>query len=217
MPIPTHRIECTTKAFRTTCQDCNEDVWFFKCSCGSMVFFNALGFPWQIHFCKSAEIRERLELLQDIERYSVDEIYKLITEHEKKYHTEVSDEILEMIENVIGKRKYNFRTETVEVNEELDVVDGKVMEYNREVNLAKRFGYDVSSPFTSGLMGSIGQGQFGEIKIRQNPNNKNISKEFVVIVKKGTKIKKGDFILGNVEVVLHAKGKVWMLTSFNTI
>lgn len=212
MPVPTHKLSCTTKAFPTSCPDCGSNVWYFSCNCGSKVYFDTLGFPWPEHICKDREIRETLELLHDVERYSIDEIYNLIVKHEKKFETEMSDNILEIIESVIGKRKYDFVSEEVLCDESIDVVDGKVMEYNRNVNLHKKFGYDEGSPFSFGLLGDLGKNKYGEIVIRQSPNEKNVSKEFRVLIMKGYKISKGESILGIVEIAKHSKGKCWILT-----
>ena len=63
MSIPTHSINCYTKAYQTTCQDCNQSIWFFSCTCGSKVFFDDLGSPWTIHICQNLKIKEAIELM----------------------------------------------------------------------------------------------------------------------------------------------------------
>lgn len=49
MAIPTHREDCTTRTWRTTCPDCKQTVYFLCCTCGSKVFFDTLGYPWPLH------------------------------------------------------------------------------------------------------------------------------------------------------------------------
>jgi len=49
MAIPTHREDCTTRTWRTTCPDCKQTVYFLCCTCGSKVFFDSLGYPWPLH------------------------------------------------------------------------------------------------------------------------------------------------------------------------
>jgi hypothetical protein len=217
MSVPTHQSECSTKIFVTKCPDCNSEVYFFSCSCGSKVFFEDVGYPWPIHYCKKRELREIIEILKDIERYTDDEIAEVIINYEKAYDVEVPKAIMEIIEFHIGKRKYPFKVEKIEIDESIHDLDGKIMEYRKEVNLYKKFGYNKSSPFTKGLLGDLSSDEYGEITIRQNPNNKNISKEFRVLIKKGYKIYQGDYILGQLKVLKHSKGKVWVLIKHKCI
>jgi hypothetical protein len=51
MPVPGHRDDCSSKLWRTRCPNCRKTVFFFSCSCGSRVFFDAPGDPWPRHEC----------------------------------------------------------------------------------------------------------------------------------------------------------------------
>ena len=47
--VPTHGPWCETTAWPTNCPQCGVRVFFFRCTCGSAVFFDRLGHPWPIH------------------------------------------------------------------------------------------------------------------------------------------------------------------------
>ena len=46
-----HGTWCNSVTWRTKCRFCREQVFFFKCDCGSGVFFDELGPAWPIHDC----------------------------------------------------------------------------------------------------------------------------------------------------------------------
>ena len=47
--VPTHGPGCETTTWPTDCPTCGQPVFYFSCTCGSGVFFDALGPPWPIH------------------------------------------------------------------------------------------------------------------------------------------------------------------------
>ena len=47
--VPTHGPWCATTAWPTNCPQCGLRVFFFRCTCGSAVFFEQLGHPWPTH------------------------------------------------------------------------------------------------------------------------------------------------------------------------
>lgn len=52
MSVLTHGVGCRTHTFPTKCRRCGDAVFFFRCSCGSRVFFDKLGWPWPEHDCE---------------------------------------------------------------------------------------------------------------------------------------------------------------------
>lgn len=76
MPVPTHDPSCRTKVWDTSCPRCGEHVFFFLCSCGSKVFFDALGHPWPQHndTCLAIRIHE----LRESERLSLDDVEQIV-------------------------------------------------------------------------------------------------------------------------------------------
>ena len=51
MAVPSHGIGCKTKTYPTTCPECEQDVFFFSCTCGSRVFFDCIEPEYIEHFC----------------------------------------------------------------------------------------------------------------------------------------------------------------------
>ena len=49
---------CNTVTFKTKCPGCRDSVFFFRCDCGSRVFFDELGSPWPIHDCDTSWTRK---------------------------------------------------------------------------------------------------------------------------------------------------------------
>ena len=47
----THGSWCNTNTSPTRCKYCQENVFYFTCDCGSKVFFEELGHPWNEHNC----------------------------------------------------------------------------------------------------------------------------------------------------------------------
>lgn len=52
MPVPTHKPGCRTLHFRPAhCDNCNQAVTYWACSCGSKVLFDETEGPWVKHGC----------------------------------------------------------------------------------------------------------------------------------------------------------------------
>ena len=47
-----HGPQCNAVTWPTKCPGCSDRVFFFRCDCGSKVFFDDLGPPWPIHDCE---------------------------------------------------------------------------------------------------------------------------------------------------------------------
>ena len=52
-----HGPRCNSVTWPTKCRDCNERVFFFRCDCGSGVFFDELGGSWPLHDCDTSWTR----------------------------------------------------------------------------------------------------------------------------------------------------------------
>lgn len=54
MPVPTHRPDChTEKYFKTKCQFCGKQIFFWSCTCGSRLFFETRDPDWIKHDCRN--------------------------------------------------------------------------------------------------------------------------------------------------------------------
>ena len=51
MPVPSHGLFCQSRVFPISCWYCDQRIHILRCSCGSTVLFDALGWPWPLHRC----------------------------------------------------------------------------------------------------------------------------------------------------------------------
>jgi len=51
MSVPTHGPFCQTLIYDTVCWSCQEEIYVFQCSCGSVVLFDECNPPWPKHVC----------------------------------------------------------------------------------------------------------------------------------------------------------------------
>jgi hypothetical protein len=215
MPIPTHSLSCTTRAFKTNCPHCKETVFYFSCSCGSKVFFNELGYPWEKHDCEEYRYIKQVALIKNIDRLSTEEIYKIILQNDKANGKEMEQKVWDFIEYIIGKRKSKFTYTIVPPLTEYTEVSGIVMSFDKPINIFKRLGYDESNEFAIKLLGSIGKEKWAFAKIRTKPNRAYDCLEFEVLIPinklKAKPIRLNDLIIGTAKPVKHAKGIFWEL------
>jgi hypothetical protein len=177
MSIPTHSSDCVTKIFKTNCPDCNSKVFFFSCNCGSKVYFESIGDPWPQHFCRNHEIKFAIDLVRNSDRMKDSEIIKLIEDHSKKIGRQLSEELWDIIENELGKRKKPFNF--TEISCDIDIVgfSGRIIEINKSINFYKRLGLDKTAPFSFDFLGEFRNGNYYEIKLRDNPDKNNHSRQ----------------------------------------
>lgn len=198
MSVPTHSSDCVTKTFRTNCPDCNSKVFSFSCNCGSKVYFESLGDPWPQHLCRNREIKFGIDLVRNSERMKDSEIIKLIEDHSKKSGKKLSEELWDIIENELGKRKKPFNFTEVSCDIDIEGFSGRIMEINKSINFYKRLGLDKTAPFSSDFLGEFKNGNYYEIILRDNPDKNNHSRQitFYAEVKllKNISLKIGDVI-----------------------
>jgi hypothetical protein len=221
MPIPTHNYTCLTKAFRMECPECSAEVWFFSCTCGSKIFFNDLGHPWEQHICRKYFLAEQIKLIQNSDRLSDDEIYQLITKSEKKSGRIVDTATEEILESIIGKRRFPLKINECLPSEDSSDFAGKVMELNTQINIFKKFGYDPTNILSVKLLGRIGQEKWALAKIRTKSDMRNECLEYEVLLSseylRKNPFRKGDIIAGILDVVSHSKGIFWKLNDHKVI
>lgn len=215
MSHPFHDSSCTSLAFEMPCPACKEPVFYYKCSCGSKIFFNEPGYPWEIHNCDEYRITKELELMLDIDRLSKDEIYEEIVKHEKRFDTPMGDKLLEIIENFLGRRNSKLIIQAQFPEEKRVEVSGKIIEFNRDINILKKLGYDATSERSEQLLGKYAKQIWGSARIRTNPNKLNICQEYLVYIQKAYykdyQIKNTSTVTGIVYPRTHGLGTFWEL------
>lgn len=182
MSVPSHLSDCITKTFPTVCPDCNNIVFFFSCNCGSKIFFDSLGYPWPQHFCKNREIKEAIDLIRNAERMKEEEIINIIVAYSKKNEKNISEDYWEIIENELGKRRKPFNFTEISCDSNCEGFSGRVMEINKSVNFYKKLGLDKKAPFSSEFLGEFKNGEFWEVRLRDNPDDNNMSRQITFYV-----------------------------------
>lgn len=218
MSIPTHSIFCITKAFSTACPDCNQSVWFFSCNCGSKVYFNELGEPWPIHYCRHKLVREAVEMLRINDRLSDEEIYKRIDGLAEEREFEIPAEVIDMLETELGKRRKLFKVILVDDLSGFTDVSGKVMNVYRQVSFRSRLKIDLENPMHTALAGDLLKHEYTEVIIRENPDKNNCSREFTVYLKsrllRGQQLQLGKTILANIVPLKNGLRQLWEIAEF---
>jgi hypothetical protein len=175
MPIPTHTSSCYTKTFPCKCPDCNRNVYYLSCNCGSKVFFNSLGGIWPIHECNERLVREAIEFLQGVENYTNEEVYNWID----KSGRSIPDEFIQVIENQIGKRKLKPTIMPMEFDENISSLVGSIIEINKDINFFKKISGE-KNEFTEKLLNELTKEKFSEIKIREQIDDLGFVKEYKI-------------------------------------
>jgi hypothetical protein len=167
MPVPTHRYDCTTRMWETSCPDCDDTVYFFSCSCGSKVFFDLPEPPWDPHErrCIAYLARE----MSSVEGVSLTEVRKRVDLVARARNRSVPKQARRMLAKLangetggttvlrITPGEEGFKGETL-------VVTGTVHGV-QEVNMYRRTGF-YPSPIGKGLLGDLGKQPVVELFIR---------------------------------------------------
>jgi hypothetical protein len=183
MSVPTHSEECQSKAFKTLCFDCGQEVYFFMCSCGSKVLFDSLGHPWPIHSCEESQVRIAVSLLEHSSLLTHDEIYAKILLHSNKSGMPVSERAMELIDRYLSERKKPFQIKKIGHSAEVHFVIGRIHQINNNINMYTRMGLPKNMANAAGLLGDLGYDTYSEIIVRSVPDFKNISSEYSLLIK----------------------------------
>jgi len=218
MPIPTHGPYCRTYAQPTTCKFCKEQVWFFACNCGSMVFFEQLGAPWLQHFCEAREIKQLIDELTRMTNMNSEAIFCLIEKRERESGKSMTQEMRDVIEGYIGVRYYPPTIQRVAPSRDIVDVCGIVVSVNRNINLFKKFGYE-NNIIGKSFLGKLAEHTFNEVILRDQPDRNNCRREYSLLInqnhQKMNEIKQNKFLFGDLNHIRHGKGIEFVLTDFN--
>ena len=213
--IPTHGIYCYTKTFPTTCPSCNQPVFFFFCNCGSKVYFDNLGSPWPIHFCRKQAIVEAIELFRGSEYLTDIEIRKRIMDYAKNQDFEIDELAIETIEEELGKHNNKLIIYDAKLLKEEEDISGSVVHIDKNINIHKVFGVQKGSILEKALLGELFGKKMIEFKIREKPDKKNQCKQYVVYVDevylKAKPIKINEFILGVARKISNGMQSIYII------
>ena len=213
--IPTHGIYCYTKTYPTNCPTCSQNVFYFSCSCGSKVFFDDLGSPWPIHYCKKLEIVNSITLFKGSEYLTDIEIRRRIMEFARSRNFEIDEIAMEAIEEELGKHnnKLSFYDANLEKLEE--DISGSIISINKEININKLLGVQKNSYLEKALLGDLFGKKIIEYKIREKPDKSNRCKQFLVYADetyvKKQQLRQNDYILGVVKQFFSGINSIYLL------
>jgi hypothetical protein len=175
MSVPTHRPDCETHIWRTTCPDCKKSVYFFSCSCGSRVFFDRKGPPWPMH-AESCTIYQIRLMLQ--EGSTPDRIRRLL-------HTRVNETGIPLPvegQEFLRQKEEEYRQSKPEIQVCLPAdqpieFTGRIQNINRQVNFFKRFDFQ-ENLITRKLLGGLVKTPYAEATVREiNAMGRSILRE----------------------------------------
>jgi hypothetical protein len=159
MPVPTHRADCKTIIYQTKCWDCGKPVWYFACSCGSLVLFNAKDPPWPQHkdTCSIYWIKQFIQ-----EGRSIAGIRRIINEEARRLGKRVPIEVEQLLTRYEGGKEI-----VVDVlpTEEPILITGSIKKLD-SVNFYKRFGFLVN-PITTAVLGELAKESHVEITLQE--------------------------------------------------
>lgn len=166
MSVPNHKAGCTTAMWQTSCPDCHKPVWFFSCSCGSKVFFQSKGAPWNPHeeWCIPYQIRTLIR-----QGHSGTSIRNLVTEHARKNGQEVPAHIFEKILEEDFEKKQREVAVRVEPQDDDHILTGRVLDANLEVNFFRRMKFP-DAPLSRALLKNYVDKRYVEIRVREKPD-----------------------------------------------
>ncbi len=198
--IPNHNIYCYTKTYPTNCPTCRQPVYFFSCSCGSKVYFDDLGAPWPMHFCKKLEIVDAITLFKGSEYLTDIEIRSRIMEFAKSRNFEIDEIAMEAIEEELGKHNNKLSTYDAILNDPNVDISGSIISINKNININKLLSVDKGSFMEKALLGELFGKKIHELKIREKSDKMNRCKQYSLCVEenylKVHPLNINDFILG---------------------
>lgn len=165
MPVPTHAPGCETRMWATKCPDCNERVFFFSCTCGSKVFFDAPTPPWPRH--QDRCIPYLLRVLRDIEQRTITEVRRLVECFAKENDLSIPKDVYNILIAVENRDTGRSTILDLLPDSTETAIVGSIISVNRGVNFFKRLGYP-ENPISRGVLGDLASKRFVEVMIRKD-------------------------------------------------
>lgn len=175
MPIPNHKPGCESYAFPTLCPDCGKKVFFLGCSCGSKVFFDALGEPWPLHSesCPVYCVRLLIE-----EGRSAKDIHALLDRKSKIHGQPIPLEVEKFLQKMGagGKKHVKVMYPTVKPVE----ITAHLIEV-RSVNIFKRLKLS-ETEFMRKVLGKFGAEPYSEMIVQKQTEIEQIVEQWTFLL-----------------------------------
>jgi len=179
MSVPTHREDCQTRTWKTNCPDCRKPVYFFACTCGSKVFFDALGDPWPLHADSCPIYHARTMINSGADPMA---IRRLLDSESKVSRVPIPAELDQYLSGygAPGKIYYNDELPSDDPSD----IEGRIHEINK-INFFKRFELD-DNLIIRRLLGKLVTEPYVEVVVREDTDQSiRIRKRWTFVVPEG--------------------------------
>ena len=163
MSVPTHRDDCETRMWPTSCPDCADEVYFFSCSCGSKVFFDLPGPPWPYHADRC--IPYLIRYLTTDELIPAHLLLERVRAYAREHDLTIPSDILRQLQEYAGGRRRPGVTRVPPGDEDV-WVDGEVVEINRNVNFFRRLNVP-DTQMARAMLGELLRHAYCEVVVRE--------------------------------------------------
>ena len=157
----THGWWCNTVTFPTKCPSCSEPVFFFRCDCGSAVFFDDLGEPWPEHHCETSWTRNLTRWTDESGTINV-ELTPGVTVRRPPSGT--IDAAVATKARHLQQRRDPITAIKPDVNASATIV-GVLRERTMKVDVAAALKLPAATTMASAFLGPLGKGRWGKITI----------------------------------------------------
>lgn len=185
MPIPFHDSDCKTSIYSTKCPDCNEDVYFFSCSCGSKVFFDLNFPPWNPHErrCWKYLIRILIEIYHFPESY----IPTYIENFAIQKQLDIPEDVKEYLNKVRINPDIKLETNKIIVKEIVPYegfihLVGEIKSINQNINFFKKLKIE-NNEMGRLLLNKFVENSYHEIHIRTKNDVSNHFSDYHCYIK----------------------------------
>ena len=162
----THGAWCGAVTWPTKCPHCGAAVYFFKCNCGSKVFFDSLGGSWPSHDCDLSWGRS-LERRRDESGGVIVEVSPGVTAYRSG---SISPGVVTTARRRVSKPGPIVRVRPEDVVSTKVVVMGIVRELQTTLDVMPSLKLPASA-VTAALLGPLGKGRWGKVTIHASEDD----------------------------------------------
>lgn len=165
MRVPTHARWCQTIASPTDCRTCGVRIWWFTCTCDSVVLFDALGPPWPEHPCFVFH-SHRAQTGASAER-ALDYLLNIWAPRTGR---RIPDEVLNALQREARLEKAARKGSVLRIDPGSEAFDfiGRIAELNPKINFYRRFEVAENETWnTKSFLGKFGQDSYAQLIVRE--------------------------------------------------
>lgn len=210
---------CNTITYPTTCRGCGEPVFFFRCDCGSAVFFDALGEPWPEHDCETSWTRNLTRWTDDSGAINV-QLLPGVTVRRPPSGT-IDADVAKRGQRRQAKHDPIRRVDPDGTNVEATAV-GILREKQQLVDVADALKLPAATAMASAFLGPLGKGRWGKVTVHAPSPRDDVLHSYTAWVPTDVLAQLGRGIGTTVSVGLYSvsvprTGTFWVCREFEAI